>query len=555
MGAVTRNLSRMASEPADGGQGGSAAIDGLIDPEDPSATYVLEPDVVAPLVARIVTSHTAGDHRSLLPFTGAPLAAIPLSSVEDVADAVERARRAQRSWAHTTVAERAAVLLRFHDLVLERQSEVLDLLQMETGKSRRSAFEEVADIAQVTRHYGVRAGAYLADRRVGGMLPVLTRATVHRRPVGVVGAIAPWNYPLTLGLAEALPALVAGNAVVLKPDPQTSLTALWAAELLEEAGLPGDLFLVVAGGGDIGAALTGHVDHIAFTGSTATGRKVAAQAGERLIGTTLELGGKNPLYVAADAHVPSAAQGAVRACFSNSGQLCVSIERLILHEDIAEEFLDAFVPLVRGLTLGTALDYSVDMGSLTSQAQLDRVVAHVDDALAEGARVLAGGVHRADIGPFFYAPTVLDHVPPTADCAHEETFGPVVSVTRVPDDATAIRVMNDSEYGLSASIWTQDTARGRRLAAQVEAGAVNINDGYASAFGSVSAPMGGFKSSGQGRRHGREGIEALTEPQTIVVQRGVSRGLSFDTLYAQPGDRPSRLLTAAFSVMKKLRLP
>ena len=162
------------------------------------------------------------------------------------------------------------MLLRFHDLVLERQSEVLDLLQMETGKSRRSAFEEVADIAQVTRHYGVRAGAYLADRRVGGMLPVLTRASVHRRPVGVVGAIAPWNYPLTLGLAEALPALVAGNAVVLKPDPQTSLTALWAAELLEEAGLPGDLFLVVAGGGDIGAALTGHVDHIAFTGSTAT---------------------------------------------------------------------------------------------------------------------------------------------------------------------------------------------------------------------------------------------------------------------------------------------
>lgn len=216
----------------------------------------------------------------------------------------------------------------------------------------------------------------------------------------------------------------------------------------------------------------------------------------------------------------------MRACFSNSGQLCVSVERLILHEDIAEEFLDAFVPLVRELRLGTALDYSVDMGSLTSQAQLDRVVAHVDDALSQGARVLAGGVHRADIGPFFYAPTVLDHVPPTAVCAREETFGPVVTVTRVPDDAAAIRAMNDSEYGLSASIWTQDTARGRRLAAQVEAGAVNVNDGYASAFGSVAAPMGGFKSSGQGRRHGREGIEALTEAQTVVVQRGVSHGLS-----------------------------
>lgn len=278
-GVPPRNLSRMASEATDGSQGGSAAIDGLLDPEHPSATYVLEPDVVAPLVARVVTSHAAGEHRSLLPFTGAPLAALPLSSVEDVRSAVERARRAQRSWAHTTVAERSAVLLRFHDLVLERQAEVLDLLQMETGKSRRSAFEEVGDVAQVTRHYGVRAAHYLAERRVPGMLPVLTRASVHRRPVGVVGVIAPWNYPLTLVLAEALPALVAGNGVVAKPDPQTTLTALWAAELLEEAGLPGDLFLVVAGGGEIGSALTGLVDHIAFTGSTATGRKVAAQAG------------------------------------------------------------------------------------------------------------------------------------------------------------------------------------------------------------------------------------------------------------------------------------
>ncbi|MEK8225609.1 succinic semialdehyde dehydrogenase [Oerskovia sp. M15] len=542
----------MPSETADGGQGG-AAIDGLIDPEHPSATYVLEPDVVAPSW-RASSPPTRRGASLRPPVHGAPLAAIPLSSVEDVEAAVGRARRAQRSWAHITVSERAAVLLRFHDLVLARQSEVLDLLQMESGKARRSAFEEVGDIAQVTRHYGLRAASYLADRRVGGMLPVLTHASVHRRPVGVVGAISPWNYPLTLALAEALPALAAGNAVVLKPDPQTTLTALWAAELLEEAGLPGDLFLVVAGGATSGGAHRARRPHRVhrLDRHGAQGRRAG---GERLIGTTLELGGKNPMYVAADAHIPSAARGAVRACFSNSGQLCVSIERLVLHEDIAEEFLDTFVPLVRELTLGTALDYSVDMGSLTSQAQLDRVVAHVDDALANGARVLAGGVHRADIGPFFYAPTVLDDVPPTAECFHEETFGPVVTVTRVPDDASAIRVMNDSELGLSASIWTRDTARGRGLAAQVEAGAVNINDGFSSAFGSVAAPMGGFKASGQGRRHGREGIEALTEAQTIVVQRGVSRGLSFDTLYAQPGDRASRLLSAAFAVMKRLRLP
>ncbi len=411
---------------------------------------------------------------------------------------------------------------------------------MESGKSRRSAFEEVADVAILTRHYARRGPRYLADRRAPGMLPVLTGTRVHRRPVGVVGVIAPWNYPLTLAFAEAVPALVAGNAVVLKPDPQTTLSALWGAELLEEAGLPGDLFLVVAGGGDVGAAVTDHVDHIAFTGSTATGRKVAARAGERLIGATLELGGKNPLYVAADADVRAAARGAVRACFSNSGQLCVSVERLVLHEDVADAFLDEFVPLVREMRLGAGLDYSADMGSLTSRAQLDRVVAHVEDAIARGARVLAGGVHRADIGPWFYAPTVLDDVPDDAACAREETFGPVVSVRRVASDDEAVRVMNDSEFGLNASVWTRDVARGRRIAARVEAGTVNVNDGYSAAWGSVGAPMGGFKASGLGRRHGREGIEALTEAQTISVQRGANQGLTLDTLYEIGGELPQQ---------------
>ncbi|CAM3624592.1 succinic semialdehyde dehydrogenase [Isoptericola cucumis] len=531
------------------------ALGDLIDPELPAATYVLEPDVVEPLTRRIVTSHAAGTHRSTSPFTGAPLAAYPVSSPADVATAVERARAVQAGWARTPLRERTTVLDRLGALVLQRQSEILDLIQMESGKARRSAFEEVADVAIVCRHYAVRGPRYLADRRVPGMLPVLTGVRVHRRPVGVVGAIAPWNYPLSLVLSEAVPALLAGNAVVIKPDPQTTLSALWVAEVLQDAGLPDDLFLVVTGGGDIGAELVEHVDHIAFTGSTATGRKVAGRAGERLIGATLELGGKNPLYVAADADLDTAVPGVVRACFSNTGQLCMSIERLVLHERIADAFLERFVEAVRDLRLGSELDYTADVGSLVSAAQLERVTAHVDDALAKGARALVGGVHRSDVGPYFYAPTVLDDVPADARCATEETFGPVVSVTRVASDDEAVRVMNDTEFGLNASIWSADVARARALAARVESGTVVINDGYASAWASPAAPMGGFKASGLGRRHGREAVEALTEVQAVAAQRGARLGVSLDSLYTLGGEAPSRALTVALGALRRLRLP
>src|SRR5690606_28513268 len=427
--AFARRVTAMIDDAA-ADAAASGAVGGVLDPEHPQGTFVLEPEVMAPLVARIASSEGSGTHRSMCPFTGAPLVTFPVSSGEDVAAAVVRARVAQRAWARRPVRERAGVLQRLGQLVLERQSEALDLIQLETGKARRAAFEEVADIAQVARHYAVRGERYLSSRRLAGMIPLLTGVRVHRRPVGVVGAVTPWNYPLVLALAEALPALLAGNAVVLKPDPQTTLTALWAAEALDDAGLPAGLFQVVAGGREVGEELVEHVDHIAFTGSTATGRKVAARAGERLIGATLELGGKNALYVADDVDVDAVVPGIVRACFANTGQLCVSVERLVVHEAIADEFVAKFVRAVRSLRLGPALDYTADVGSLTSQAQLDKVTAHVDDALARGARVLAGGVHRADVGPYFYAPTVLDDVPAQAEVAREETFGPVVSITR-----------------------------------------------------------------------------------------------------------------------------
>jgi succinate-semialdehyde dehydrogenase/glutarate-semialdehyde dehydrogenase len=534
----------------------------LIDPEtDPRATYVLEPEDIATLVARIVTSPGAVTSTTYAPFTGGPIAAIPLSTPDDVARATAAARSAQRIWARVPLRERCAVLLRLHDLLLEHQSDVLDLIQLESGKSRASAFEEVADVALVARHYARHARTYLADRRVRGLVPGLTSVRVLRYPVGVVGIVAPWNYPLTLTLGDALPALVAGNAVVLRPDPQTALTALWAVEQLEAAGLPEGVIQVVVGDGvTLGTAVVDHVDHVIFTGSTATGRIVAARAGERLIPVTLELGGKNPMYVAEDVDVEVAAAGAVRACFGSTGQLCISIERLYVHEDVADAFLAAFARRTRELRLGADLDYRSDVGSLTSAAQLATVVEHVEDALTHGAVVVAGGVHRIDLGPLFYEPTILDGVTPDARVFHEETFGPVVSVYRVASDDEAVAAMNDSPYGLNASVWTRSTRRGAAIAARVRAGTVNVNEGYVAVWGSTAAPQGGRGHSGLGHRHGREGLWATTDLQSVAVQRGAHGVLGgppfgLQRLFDLGTERWPVVFTHALRAMRALHLP
>jgi len=536
----------------------------LYDPEsDPLATYVLEPDDVRPLLARIVASPGAATHTSLAPFTGAPIAAVPLSTPDDVARAARTARAAHRLWAARPLRERTAVLLRFHDLVLDRQSDVLDLIQVENGKARVAAFEEVADIALVARHYAARAGRYLRTRRVPGVVPGLTSTRVLRHPVGVVGIIAPWNFPLTLTIGDVLPALVAGNGVVLRPDPQTALTALWAAEQLEEAGLPAGLLQVVVGDGPtVGAAVVDHVDHVSFTGSTRTGRVVAAQAGERLVPATLELGGKNPMYVADDVDVEVTAEGAVRACFVGTGQVCVSIERMYVHEDVYDDFVEAFTRRTRALRLGAGLDYRAEVGSLTSAAQLATVVEHVEDAVGHGATVLAGGVHRADLGPWFYEPTILADVSPQARLYREETFGPVVALYKVASDDEAVAAMNDSEFGLNASIWTADTRRGAALARRVRSGSVNVNEGYVATWGSVGAPQGGVGSSGLGARHGREGLWETTRLQTVAVQHGV-HGLAGGRIPSIGLGRLFELGTATWPavytellrVMKAARLP
>lgn len=522
---------------------------GLADPQtDPAATYAVDPAVAHRLVRRIVAGPENASVTTRTPFSGAPIAVLPVSTPDDVRVAADAARAVGREWAARPRAARARAFLALHDLVLAHQGELLDLIQIESGKARAHAFEEVADVAIVARHYARRADAYLRPRRRQGTFPVLSRAHELRHPKGVVGIIAPWNYPLTLAVSDAIPALIAGNAVVLKPDTQCALTALAALELFTRAGVPEGLVQVVVGEGPVvGAAVVDNADYVCFTGSTRTGRVVAERAARRLVGVSLELGGKNALYVAADADLDRAAEGAVRACFSSAGQLCVATERMLLHRDIAEEFLDRFLGRVRAMRLGSALDYSVDCGSLVSQQQLDVVTAHVLDARSRGAVVLTGGRPRPDIGPFFYEPTVLEGVRPGMTCYADETFGPVVSVYRVGSDEEAVALANDGEYGLSASIWTRDVARGRRLAVRIRAGAVNVNEGYAAAWGSVGAPMGGMRHSGLGRRHGGEGIWRFTESQNVTVQRL----MGFGAPPALGHERWARALTLALQAMRR----
>ncbi len=513
-----------------------------------TAADVVTPEVVAQLTRGVAGSGRTANHT---PFTGQKLADLPESTPEDVAEAFERARAAQPAWAATPVRARAAVLLRFHDLVLERQAEVLDLIQLETGKARLHAHEEVQAVAVASRHYGRRAASYLKPKRHTGVVPVLTKTTELRQPRGVVGQIAPWNYPLELSVGDALPAFVTGNAVVMKPDTETALTALWARDLLIEAGLPADVFQVVIGEGPVvGPEVVKHADYVSFTGSTRTGREVAQGAAARLVGVSLELGGKNAMLVLHDADIEKAASGAVRACFSSAGQLCISIERLYVHESIADAFLERFAARTKAMRLGSSLAYGADMGSLVGERQLETVTRHVDEAVAKGAKLVAGGVARPDIGPLFYEPTILDGVEsPMAVCT-EETFGPVVSIYRFTDEDEAIELANATPYGLNSSVWTRDGRRGHAVAAKLRTGTVNINEGYAPAYGSVQSPMGGMKDSGLSRRHGSEGILKYTEAQTVAQQRLMPLAPSF----GMDDEKYAAFMSRSLKAMKALRL-
>jgi len=505
------------------------------------------------LVERLLGSRgsSASTHPVIAPFTGQVAFELPLSHDEDVDAAFATARAAQPAWAALSVRERCRIFLRFHDLVLARRDEAMDILQSENGKARRDALEEVIDVAITARHYARNSAPLLRPKRRRGAVPLAVGVVELRHPKGVVGIIAPWNYPLTLAVSDAIPALIAGNTVVLKPDWQTSLIAVWAVDLLREAGLPADVMQVVTGDGPVlGPMVVDRADYVMFTGSTRVGREVGARCGERLIGCSLELGGKNAMIVRADADVEKAADIATRACFANSGQLCVSMERAYIHTAVYDAFVAAFVARTQELTLKAGVGWGADMGSLISERQRDRVLGYIDDAVGRGARVLAGGRARPDIGPYFVEPTILEGVVPGMALCAEETFGPVVALQRIGSDAEAVALSNDTTYGLHAVILTRDAGAGRDLAAQLRVGTVSINEAHGAAWGSTRAPMGGVGASGLGRRHGDEGLLKYTETQAIATQRF----LGFSAPGGVSDERWGGLLAGAIGLMKRVGL-
>ncbi|MGB7983497.1 MAG: succinic semialdehyde dehydrogenase [Candidatus Nanopelagicales bacterium] len=508
-------------------------------------------DLVEALLTIPVLSPGAARHVAVAPFDGQPLVDIPYSTVEDVELAFATAREAQTRWADTDLADRKRAMLRFHDLLMTHRDEGLDLIQWETGKTRMDALKELLGVATVARHYARDARRLLGTQRKLGVFPLFTKVRVEHHPVGVVGIIAPWNYPLFLACADAIPALMAGNAVVLKPDHQTSLTALWAIDLMHRAGIPHRALQTVLGAGSVlGPAIIERADYMMFTGSNAVGAQIAAQCGQRLIGCSMELGGKNPMIVLDDADPGQAAEIAIRACFDNAGQLCVGIERIYVFAAAYDAFVERFIGRIGALRMHSDVGWGSDYGSLIGATQLERVSAAVQDAVAKGATVLTGGHALPEIGPYFYAPTVLTDVTMDMDVYGTETFGPVVAIQRVDSEAQALALANDSPYGLNASVLTEDNERGERLARQIRTGSVNVNEAYEASFGSTRAPMGGMGRSGLGRRNGEHGLTRFTEEQTIAVHRGIG----FGTPFGMEHDDWADIIVAGFKAMKAFGL-
>src|SRR5829696_3078669 len=454
------------------------------------------------------------------PSTGEEIGRAPLLDATEVSAAVSRARTAQPAWAALSHRERARFILRARELVLDQLEEIAKLISSETGKPPAEAISmEIVPTLDLMHYFAKHTHELLDRRKIDiGQYNLMGRSSyVVYKPLGVVGIISPWNFPWATPLDEVVMALMAGNAVIVKPSELTPLTALKIGKVFKQAQLPTGLFEIVTGDGSTGAALVdAGVNKIMFTGSVNTGKRVAEAAAKHLTPVVLELGGKDPMVVLEDADLENAARAAIWGAFCNSGQACASIERCYVHESIAEKFVDLVVKETKLLKQDKASTGDIDIGAMTNERQLELVEDHVSDAVELGAEVRAGGHRLNDSKGWFHQPTVVTGVDHSMKLMRDETFGPVLPIMPFKTDEEAVRLANDSIYGLTASVFTRDLDRGKRLAEQIDAGTVMVNEVvYTHAV--AQTPWGGVKQSGYGRTHGNLGLLELVSAQHIHV--------------------------------------
>jgi acyl-CoA reductase-like NAD-dependent aldehyde dehydrogenase len=453
------------------------------------------------------------------PATGEIIATVPDLGPDAVAAMAADGRAAQPAWDALGLEGCGRILLRAQKWLMDNAKQVIETIVSETGKTYEDAeFAEIAYAGNAFGFWAREAPNYLKDERIKSsqLLAKGKKLQMSYRPLGLIGVIGPWNYPLVNSFGDCIPALAAGNSVILKPSEVTPLTSLLMVEGLRECGLPEHVLQIATGRGATGAALIEEVDMIMFTGSTATGRKVAEAAAKRLIPVSLELGGKDPMLVLRDADVERAANVATYYSMQNGGQTCISIERVYVEEPVYDEFVSKVAEKVRALRVGRSDGFgSTDVGAITFPKQLEIIKDHVADAVAKGAHLLTGGHEIQGAGRFF-EPTVLVDVDHSMKCMTEETFGPTLPIMKVADEEEAIRLANDSPYGLGASVFTRDTERGAAVARRLEAGAANVNDAMVN-YTVLELPMGGAKASGLGSRHGAGGIRKYCAQQALVV--------------------------------------